>query len=187
MECKRCGTCCRKGGPALHKQDMSVLGKGLIQPHHLYTIRKGEPAYDPAADSIIFLPSEIIKVKGEPCIFFSDRDKRCTIYNYRPIECRALKCWDTKAIERLFLKNLLSRGDLFQGAGSIMKLIAAYEESFSLELILNASSTHLSLLIEKDLQFRETVIKNYGISPEVLPLVLGRAIREVVATLGQNR
>jgi hypothetical protein len=68
-----------------------------------------------------------------------------------------------------------------------MRLISAYEETFSLDLVFNASSAHLSLLIEKDLQFRETVIKNYGISPDVLPLILGRAIREVVATHGQDQ
>ena len=45
-ECKRCGTCCKKGGPCFHVEDKMLIEKGVILIKYLYTIRKGEPAYD---------------------------------------------------------------------------------------------------------------------------------------------
>lgn len=44
--CMRCGTCCEKGGPGFHQEDRMLIEKGRIPLKYLYTIRKGEFAYD---------------------------------------------------------------------------------------------------------------------------------------------
>ena len=46
IECKRCGTCCREGGPALHRVDHDLVASGKIPLKDLYTIRKEELARD---------------------------------------------------------------------------------------------------------------------------------------------
>ena len=47
IECKRCGTCCIKGGPVLHSVDLALITEGVIRPDQLVVIRHGEPAYNP--------------------------------------------------------------------------------------------------------------------------------------------
>ncbi len=46
QKCKQCGTCCRKSSPSFHKEDKPLIEKGVIPSKHLFTIRKGEPAYE---------------------------------------------------------------------------------------------------------------------------------------------
>ena len=55
--CMRCGTCCTKGGPALHKEDKDILLDGHIGRERLVTIRKGELAFSPISGKIL-TPSE---------------------------------------------------------------------------------------------------------------------------------
>jgi Fe-S-cluster containining protein len=44
--CRRCGTCCEKGGPSLHREDRPLVDNGQIPVRHLFTIRRGELAQD---------------------------------------------------------------------------------------------------------------------------------------------
>lgn len=45
--CRRCGTCCIKGGPSLHREDLPLVEEGRIRVQDLVCIRSGEMAYDP--------------------------------------------------------------------------------------------------------------------------------------------
>jgi len=63
-ECKRCGTCCKKGGPCFHVEDKMLIEKGVILIKYLYNIRKGESAYDNIKGCLIPVTSELIKIKG---------------------------------------------------------------------------------------------------------------------------
>ena len=45
-ECRRCGTCCEKGGPALHGEDRPLVDRGQVPARCLFTIRAGEPVRD---------------------------------------------------------------------------------------------------------------------------------------------
>ncbi len=184
MECKRCGTCCRKGGPALHKQDLAILQQGAILPHQLVTFRKGEPAFDPGRSELISLPSDLIKIRGAGgigcCIFFLPQENACSIYQDRPLECRMLKCWDTADIEALFLKDLLSRKDLFGGSDTIMELIAAHESAFPVDALLGLEKEALETAVREELRFRQKVMEGYGIQAETLDLILGRSIKSIL-------
>ena len=61
-ECSRCGTCCKKGGPAFHLKDKSLLAKGRIKMNAIYTIRQGEPVYDNVINEVIAAKTDIIKI-----------------------------------------------------------------------------------------------------------------------------
>jgi hypothetical protein len=54
--CRQCGTCCRKGGPAIHREDKKLLENGHIPLRYLFTIRKNEPVYDNVQGCIISAP-----------------------------------------------------------------------------------------------------------------------------------
>ena len=88
--CRQCGTCCRKGGPALHKEDRHLVMDGLIPAEALYTIRAGEPVQDNVAGRRSYADTDIIKIKGKGdgwcCRFLDDESSRCTIYDRRPAE-----------------------------------------------------------------------------------------------------
>ena len=76
IECSRCGTCCRKGGPSLHRQDKDLVDKGLIAAKRLFTFRQGEPVYDNVMDRVVPAATDIIKIAGHggswTCCFFAD-------------------------------------------------------------------------------------------------------------------
>ncbi|RMD54348.1 MAG: hypothetical protein D6828_04845, partial [Nitrospirae bacterium] len=63
--CLRCGECCRKGSPTLYREDASLLRDKIISMEDVYTLRKGEMAYDPIRERIHPLKSEMIKIKEE--------------------------------------------------------------------------------------------------------------------------
>ncbi len=180
-ECKRCGTCCKKGGPALHQEDMGILMKGVIGPEDLITFRKGEPAFDPARGKLMELPCEMIKIRGGKgtgcCIFYSAEENSCSIYHDRPLECRLLKCWDSAEVERIFLKDLLARRDLFRQAPSIMSVIEEYERRFPVEDMLGLlGSERFYRAEELDEMFRQRVSSSFELSDNLLILILGRPL-----------
>ena len=57
--CRQCGTCCRKGGPALHVEDSYLLEEGIIQLQDLVTFRAGELVRDTSNNGVVPLPAEI--------------------------------------------------------------------------------------------------------------------------------
>ena len=61
-QCRQCGTCCRKGGPALHKEDAPLLTDGVLQLQDLCTFRAGELVRDNSNDHVVPLPEEIVKI-----------------------------------------------------------------------------------------------------------------------------
>ena len=117
--CQRCGTCCEKGGPALHQEDRHLVDGGRVPASALFTIRRGELARNTVKGTLSPVTQEIIKIKGKPgrwtCLFFDDSTKGCGIYADRPLECRALNCRDTRQIERVYEGTRLTRKDLLSG------------------------------------------------------------------------
>src|SRR4030042_7016650 len=85
--CIRCGTCCMKGGPALHQEDKNILLAGHVGHQHLVTIRKGELAFNPVSDKLEPVPRELIKVQGKgkgwTCCFYNKKeaDRKSTRLN----------------------------------------------------------------------------------------------------------
>ena len=68
--CKRCGQCCRLGGPVLHRDDLSLLdrldapAKGTVPfgMADLVTLRTGELVRDDVIGTLTPLESECVKL-----------------------------------------------------------------------------------------------------------------------------
>jgi len=189
-ECIRCGKCCERSGPTLHLEDLESIRHIPLTPRHLITIRCGEPVWEPER-GLVPVTHELIKIKGQhnswTCIFYDVRHKACTCYDHRPIECRVLKCWDTKDITALFYKNLLTRSHLINKNSNLKELIDKYDQTCSpytlLQLLKSKDNkqaqTDLKNLLETDRKFRNQLNK-MGIKEEERDFFFGRPL-EVLA------
>lgn len=197
--CIRCGTCCEKGGPALHEDDLnSVLNKS-IAPEDLYTIRRGELVYDNVNGGLLKARREIIKIRSaagsKACVYYDNEEKACRIYEVRPIECRVMACWDTSAAEALYTVNRLSRHSVFEGVDWILDLIDTHEKRCSYERISalagkrrlkNTGATEELLeAVRYDAEIRRSFQEKTGMNEDMLDFVFGRPLEETIpAQLG---
>jgi Fe-S-cluster containining protein len=197
--CKRCGTCCRKGGPSLHLEDKPIVEKGQIQTKHLYTLREGELAHDNVNGGIFSVETDIIKIKSQKntktCAFFLEKDNRCAIYSHRPVECRVLKCWDTSEIEAIYAKDRLTRKRLIGEVQGLWDLVEAHQKRCDyrkIETLVEAlkgdqkqeTAEPLIEMIQYDLHIRDLVVEKGGIDSDMLEFLFGRPLFETVKAFG---
>lgn len=155
--CRRCGKCCRLGGPVLHLEDCALLqsfseDEGLERSglwlSDLVTLRKGELVRDDVVGTLLPLPEECVKiapVSGSEswiCRFLKqeepDQEAECQAYGFRPAQCRALDCTNTEAIAALYSHDRASREVVLKAAGAPsawLALLPAYEEMCAYERI----------------------------------------------------
>jgi Fe-S-cluster containining protein len=198
-ECRRCGTCCKKGGPSFHRADKALIEKGVIHSKYLYTIRKGEMAYDNVKQCLEPVSSDVIKLKGKgeswTCILFDEKQNACTIYENRPIECRALKCWDTRALEALYARKRLKREDLIadiEGLWSIIKDHQARCDYQTIQKLVKAINSDkggrarrkLAEIIQFDIEIRKLVVTRGGLDEEMLDFLFGRPLKQTLKNFG---
>lgn len=194
-ECQQCGTCCEKGGPAFHLKDKPLVEKGVILSRYLFTIREGEPAHENVRGGLTRVPSDIIKIKGRGnswrCVFLDEKGKRCQIYENRPVECRVLKCWDTKDIEKIYLKDLLTRQDLIAGIEGLWELVKDHQQRCNYHVLEKDSNffkqendrdTEERILetIRYDVQLRELVVQKGNMDKEMLEFLFGRPLIKTI-------
>ncbi len=196
-ECKRCGKCCIAGGPALHIEDRGLVVAGRLRPSDLVTLRRGEPAYDPVNRRVVFLEEEMIKLRGHgkigACIFYDANGNSCAIYQWRPLECRVLKCWDTSDLEGVYMRNLLKRNHLIPEGSTLARLIKKYEEVLCIKhfasTLVDCSkggghvATKLQGHIDRDFAFRRAVIKDFSVPEEYLDFFFGRPLRDIIVPM----
>lgn len=188
-ECIRCGTCCQKGGPSFHLEDKALVEKGVILAKHLYTIRKGELSYDNIQRHLIPATTDIIKIKGQKdswtCFCFNIEKNQCRIYDYRPLECRALKCWDTREIEKIYAANRLTRQDLLSGIEGLWDLVKEHQTRCSYEklkrLIDDLDGTERNKALQEiqgtmayDSEIRKLAVQKGNLDPEITDFLFGR-------------
>jgi Fe-S-cluster containining protein len=191
--CRRCGTCCRKGGPALHLEDRPLVADGLIPAHQLYTIRPGEPVQDNVAGRPAYADTDIIKIKGDGadgCCRFLDRSSNtCTIYDHRPLECRVMLCRDTRAIEAVYDRERLTRQDLLQGVAGLWDLIVDHEQRCGYGRIRDlagglagddrektAALGAVTEMVKYDESLRQLLVENGHTPAAMLDFLLGRPL-----------
>ena len=195
--CQKCGTCCRKGGPALHLEDRALVLEGLIPAEALYTIRTGEPVRDNVEERLSYAPGDIIKIKGRGndwcCRFLEDESACCTIYDRRPGECQALQCWDTRAIEALYKQNRLTRQDLLKEAEGLWELIADHDQRCGYHTIRDLAGQFASdpseqatarrtitEMVKYDESLRKLLVENGHAPQNMLDFLLGRPLIETL-------
>jgi len=198
--CIRCGTCCLKGGPALHKEDKDILLEGHIIRERLITIRKGELAFSPLSGKLEPIKKELVKVAGKgkrwSCCFYDTDKAACTIYSRKPLECRLLKCWDTEELLSVIGKGTLARVDILDPDDPVMKYIEAHETECSLERVEDVISillkkkddpvalARLSAVIQEDLAIRSRAVAEFGISLETELFLFGRPLFKILNARG---
>ena len=198
-ECMRCGTCCKKGGPSFHHADKTLIKEGVIHSKYLYTIRKGEMAYDNVKQCLEPVSSDVIKIKGKneslTCVFFNEPQSACTIYENRPIECRALKCWDPKALEDLYAEKRLTRKDLISEIEGLWGIIKDHQERCNyktIQKLVDAIKSNmrdneqqkLNEIIQFDTEIRKLVVSTAGLDAEMLDFLFGRPLIRTIQKLG---
>jgi Fe-S-cluster containining protein len=196
--CSRCGTCCRKGGPALHREDRHLVEQGLIRTRDLYTIRRGEWVHDPITEALAQAAGDIIKIKGGSgtwaCRFLDDGSHACRIYADRPLECRTLTCWNTAAIERVYAIGRLTREDLISGIAGLWELIDEHQKRCDVERVhrlrlpadgpgAGRLAREVAEIIRYDTELRNLVVSRAGIEAGMTDFLFGRPLRQVLRAM----
>jgi Fe-S-cluster containining protein len=196
--CIRCGECCLKGSPTLQAEDLNLLTKGLIGKEALYTIRKGELVEDNINEGLVVTQTELIKVReregeGNGCIFYDDPGKACTIYEHRPLQCTALKCWDTteflevfqgpklarkQAIEDHVLLGLMEEHERRCGYALLEKLVEEIEPKGEEAVV------QILDLLKFDYHLRPFVADKLSLDPEETDFFFGRPLTETITMVG---
>lgn len=197
-DCRRCGTCCKKGGPTLHLEDRRLLDEGILPPACLFTIRAGEPAHDNVRGGIRPVEDDLVKIRGAgdtwTCVWYDEALKGCRIYENRPLECRILKCWDTAEIEAVYGRDRLTRRMLLSGAGPLRELIEDHqarcgypEISALLDGVRRRDPAAIRTLREKvlyDIHLRVLAVERGLVAMEMTAFLFGRPLVETLKPLG---
>lgn len=199
-QCRRCGTCCKKGGPALHAKDRSLVESGRIPLKDLYTLRRGEWVRDDVRGTLQPLKEEIIKIKvrragHRACRYYVDRDGACSVYAFRPSECRALQCWDTRKIERIYSVERLQRKDLIGQVKGLWDLVEDHDRRCCYErlhrLVRRLKDRRSESVVDKvlemlryDAELRNLVIEKARVDPGMLEFLFGRPLAETAGQFG---
>ena len=197
--CRRCGVCCEKGGPGLHRADRALVEAGHLPGRYLFTLRRGELARDNVADALAPLQAEIIKIKGRrpawTCRFYDAARRGCEIYTHRPLECRVLDCRDTRRIEAVYDVDRLTRRDLLSGIPGLWDLIedherrCAYAELTRLagegerDGCLRQSEAILEIL-GFDAHVRRLAVEKGKLDADMLEFIFGRRLTETIGMYG---
>jgi Fe-S-cluster containining protein len=198
--CKRCGTCCMKGGPTLHREDKKILLSGHVGHEHLVTIRAGETVYNPVSGRSEPASGEIVKVRGKgedwTCYFYDEKGNSCSIYAERFLECRLLKCWDPSELISVIGKNTIVRADIINRGDPIRDVIEAHDreclcrefEDLISAVIRGEKETEaramLGELVRKDMSIRSHAISGLGLKPEFELFIFGRPLSELLKGRG---
>lgn len=195
--CKRCGICCKKGGPSFHIEDRELIETGDVPLKDLYTIREGETVHDTIKGSLMQAKTDIIKIKSHKgfttCIYY--KNKGCTIHDNKPIECKTLKCWDTRQIEAMYQKNRLTRKDLLSGINGLWACVSEHQARCSYERIHDMMANPIESpgdrlsdeilgMIEDESRFRSRITEQRGTDPEILDFLFGRPLWETLKAFG---
>lgn len=196
-DCYQCGNCCKEGGPALHTGDIELVKNGGIPVSSLITIRKGELGLHPVSGKIQPVAAELVKIVGTGrnwvCCYF-DEAKGCTVYDTRPVACRALKCWDTEEILGLVEKDTLSRIDLLEHDDPLIPVINEHERICPCEdlqtvhsgigLVTDELRKKLDKRVRDDLRFRARVILDFELKVSEELFYFGRPLFQLLQQLG---
>ncbi len=198
-KCRRCGTCCLKGGPALHIEDQSLVSAGIIDKQDLYTLRKGEVVRN-NDDTLAPLNHEIIKIKGAgedtwACRFYDSSEKACRIYSRRPVECRALKCWDPGPLQQVMTLPYLQRTQFLEPGEALQKVIVAHEDRCAYQTMADAvkalngpaatgAADRILDLLHYDQVVRTFVPEKLKLNRETMDFFFGRPMTTTIQMYG---
>lgn len=210
--CRRCGACCQKGGPALHRQDLHLFeGPGALSLAMVVTLRPGELAFDQPKGRLLPLSAEVLKLRGVKsanaeridggngwaCALLTQPGNACALYERRPAECRVLSCRDTSALAAMYEVERLTRTDLLPAGHGLLAVMAEHEALVPvariapLAEILRAGGQEaldareeLTRMALADRAFRTGLAERADIGPEFHEFFLGRDAGALFAVAG---
>jgi len=198
--CRRCGACCRQGGPALHGPDLALIRAGFLQPDDLITVRRGELAVQPLAAEPEPVAREFLKLAGQGgswcCLFFDETTNGCRRYRHRPMACGLLDCADTGPLLAIAGQDLLTRFDCLATDDPLMPLMREHEHGCpcpDLDAIrrdLHDPATapdrlaELEAAVARDLQFRQQAAARLRLSLGRELFAFGRPLFQLLRPLG---
>ncbi|MDI6798291.1 MAG: YkgJ family cysteine cluster protein [Desulfatibacillaceae bacterium] len=189
--CIRCGKCCAKGGPALHREDLTLVkGSAAVEWRNLITYRKGELVHDNVKGGLTCLEREFVKLRpaqeGPACIFYDSDLCGCSIYPSRPLECRVLKCWDTGKIEEVYCQERLVRQDIIQDSKTLLQIVGEHEKrcshsglrqiTQSQDMNWEEKAQKIVDMLSTDKAVRDLVAQKAGLDLAVLDFIFGRPL-----------
>lgn len=194
--CRKCGNCCRKGGPALHSQDLPLIRDGRLPMSALITVRKGELAHHPVT-GLQPVGVELVKIIGAGrqwnCCYYDEKEG-CTIYDSRPHACRLLKCWDTEDILAIVEKDTLSRFDILAPDDPLIPVIREHERicpcsdlqeiRANIDRLPETKKKELEKRVRDDLRFRARIIADYQLKLSKELFCFGRPFFQLLQALG---
>lgn len=195
--CKKCGSCCEKGGPALHIQDLELIRSGTIPVSSLITIRKGELVHNPITGQVQPASVELVKLVGTGkswnCCYY-DEDSGCTIYVNRPHTCRLLKCWDSDELLSVIEKDTLDRFMILAEDDPLIPIIVEHERvcpcailqeiKLNRENLTKAQKGEIEKQVRQDLRFRQRIIKDFNLKLSEELFYFGRPFFQLLQPLG---
>lgn len=198
--CDCCGTCCRKGGPALHTADLELVQSHLLCFGDLITIRRGEYVLHPVTDEPQPAEKEFLKIQGREgewcCTFLDSKSSTCTIYTTRPLACRLLRCWDPDELLEITGKELINRFDLVSESNPMFHLMKMHEKSCPVPDIASLQGqlseikqrdealTALTGMVNHDLQIRSGAVRKFQLSVADELFYFGRPIFQLLVPAG---
>lgn len=196
--CRRCGTCCRKGGPALHTGDLALLAAGHLARRHLITLRRGEPVRENVAGGMAVLGEEMVKIGGLgqdwTCRLYQPAERACLIHAHRPAECRALFCEAPEGLAALYTHDRLTRADIVGGNGALWELILYHDQAFPAEAacaLARAAAegdaealARLADLAGRESAFRTAFLTRSQTDPAELDFYFGRPLTVLARAFG---
>jgi Fe-S-cluster containining protein len=199
-DCIRCGTCCRNGGPVLHREDMDTLRNHHAEYAHLMTIRKGELTHNPVSNRLEHACEEMVKVAGKEdswsCYFYREEDNSCGIYDHRFLECRLLKCWQPAEVIGIIGQRTICRSDIINHNDPVMDVIAMHERECSLQelqLLIDEASfgkgkakalKKLSGLVQRDEAIRSYAFSDLRLRRDYELFIFGRPLTNILKDFG---
>ncbi len=201
--CRQCGTCCRAGGPALHREDMPLLKDGVIQLQDLCAFRAGELVRDMSNGHIVPLPAEIVKIAppagarpDDWACRFLNGDNRCFIHGSKPAECEALFCEDPSALLSMQNHERLDRKEILKELSApswLAESIEAHESRCAYDALAALAEKmgtdedarrEFLTIVEYDRSFRDLVMEKGHVKPEMTNFLFGRPLLQTIIMFG---
>jgi len=195
--CVLCGECCRGGGPVLMKGDMELFLSGVLSHDTTYTVREGELIRTQGDGEVFEAPLELIKIKGKAgspeCVFYRAKGQ-CAIYENRPSQCRAYKCWAPEDVLTGLEKERMVRKHIFGSVDLLLEAMGKHEEKCSYQKLAEAfekvaqgseeAVEDILDMLQYDTYIRPFLQEKYSVPESALDLLLGRPLADTIQAFG---
>ena len=151
---------------------------------------------DNIADSLVITGEEMIKLRereGGCCVLYDAAEKACQIYEERPLQCSALKCWDPTEFMKVYERPKLQRRDVVEGT-LLLDLITEHEtrcsyerlEGYVKEIEVGGEKAVQKIidLLNFDFELRPFISDKLQIAPAEMAFLFGRPLVDTIPMFG---